>query len=69
MLNSDPLLTRPTLTNTNLLAHALAHLRPRADSAREVWRLLTDNYVVDLDAVATLLPSAEEEPRWLAARG
>ena len=68
MLNADPLLQRPKLLNTALVARALANLKPRAESPAEMWRMLTDHYVVDLDAVATLLPAGEPETRWLPAR-
>ncbi|MCJ2076751.1 hypothetical protein MKK68_14005 [Methylobacterium sp. E-016] len=69
MLHSDPLLTRPTLTHTGLLARAVDGLKGEAASSAEMWRLLTDNYIVDLDAVAALMPIPEPEPVWLAARG
>ncbi|GJD96031.1 hypothetical protein [Methylobacterium iners] len=68
MLNADPLLPRPTLTNPSLLATALDRLSSGTDSVTEVWRVLTENYTVDLDAVAMLLPRQEPEPLWLAAR-
>ena len=35
----------------------------------EIWRRLTESYIVDLDAAASLLPSVEPEPIWLTARG
>lgn len=69
MLNADPLFTRPTLTSPKLLAGALDQLAGRAQTAGDVWRLLTENYTVDLDAVAKLLPRKEPEPVWLPARG
>lgn len=68
MLNADPLLARPKLVNATLLASALDGLRPKVSSSAEVWRLLTDRYVVDLDAVAALLPTEESDTTWLAAR-
>lgn len=68
MLNADPLLARPKLVNATLLARALDGLRPKARSATEVWRLLTEQYVVDLDAVAALLPPEEPDTIWLAVR-
>ncbi|GJE62660.1 hypothetical protein [Methylobacterium trifolii] len=69
MLNADPLHARPILVNAGPLARVLDGFRSRAGSATEMWQLLTDNYVVDLDAVAALLPAEEPEPVWLAARG
>ena len=69
MLNADPTLTRPQLVNATLLARALDGLRPKVRSSAEMWRLLTDQYVVDLDAVAALLPADEPETVWLASRG
>lgn len=69
MLHADPLQTRPTLVHAALLARALDGLKPNAASPAEMWRLLTDNYTVDLDAVASILPAAEPEPVWLPARG
>lgn len=68
MLNADPLFTRPVLTSPNLLAGAVDQLASRAQSASEIWRLLTENFTVDLDAVAMLLPRQEPEPIWLPAR-
>lgn len=68
MLNADPTLTRPQLVNATLLARALDGLRPKVRSSAEMWRLLTDQYVVDLDAVAALLPTDEPETVWLTAR-
>lgn len=68
MLNADPMLARPTLVNAALLARALDGLRPKVSSSAEMWRLLTERYVVDLDAVATLLPTEEPDTTWLAAR-
>ncbi|MEL6060280.1 MULTISPECIES: hypothetical protein [unclassified Methylobacterium] len=68
MLNADPLLRRPKLLNQALVARALEGFRPKADSPDKMWRLLTDHYVVDLDAVAALLPTSEPETRWLPAR-
>ncbi|KAB1076163.1 hypothetical protein [Methylobacterium planeticum] len=68
MLNADPLFTRPTLTSPSLLSRALDGLRRKAGSQAEVWQLLTQNYTVDLDAVAILMPSEDPEPTWLATR-
>ncbi len=68
MLNADPLLARPKLVNATLLARTLDGLRPTARSSAEMWRLLTERYVVDLDAVAALLPTDEPDTIWLAAR-
>lgn len=71
MLNADPLVARPTLTSLQVLAAALGRLRDDAAppaSPAEMWRRLTERYVVDLDAVACILPSAEPEPVWLTAR-
>lgn len=68
MLNADPLTPRPTLTHPSLLAVALERLGQSAASPADVWRRLTDSYVVDLDAVAALLPGAAPEPVWLPAR-
>ncbi|GJE25985.1 hypothetical protein [Methylobacterium organophilum] len=69
MLNADPLTPRPTLTNPNLLASTLEALGRTAATSSEVWHRLTESYIVDLDAVAALLPSCEPEPLWLNARG
>jgi hypothetical protein len=69
MLNADPLLQRPKLVNATLLASTLDGLRPQVSSPSEMWRMLTDQYVVDLDAVAALLPADEPETHWLPARG
>ena len=68
MLHSDPLLTRPTLVHTGLLAQAVDGLKRSATSPADMWRLLTENYIVDLDAVAVLMPVSEPEPVWLSAR-
>ena len=68
MLNADPLLQRPKLLNTALVARALERLKPKAGSSVEMWRMLTEHYVVDLDAVANLLPAGEPETQWLSAR-
>ena len=51
-----------------LLARALDGLRPQVASPIEMWQRLTDQYVVDLDAVAALLPADEPETHWLPAR-
>ncbi len=68
MLNADLFTPRPTLTNPSLLARALDTLGQGGASKADVWRQLTDNFTVDLDAVALLMPSNEPEPVWLAAR-
>ena len=68
MLNADPLMKRPKLVNAALLARALDGLRPKVSSPMEMWQTLTDQYVVDLDAVAALLPASEPETHWLPAR-
>ncbi|MCJ2036672.1 hypothetical protein [Methylobacterium sp. J-068] len=68
MLNADPLLSRPTLLNPSLLASALDQISHRANSEKDVWRLLTENFTVDLDAVAAILPRTEPEPHWLQTR-
>lgn len=68
MLNADPLLRRPKLLNKALVARALEGFKPKADSPDKMWRMLTEHYVVDLDAVADLLPAHEPETRWLPAR-
>ena len=68
MPNVDPRVRRPVLVNTTGVASAMSELRQKAGSTAEMWRLLTERFVVDLDAVATLLPSEEPETRWLPAR-
>ncbi|MCJ2143161.1 hypothetical protein [Methylobacterium sp. E-066] len=68
MLNADPLVARPKLVNAALLARALDGLRPQVRSSAEMWQALTDHYVVDLDAVAALLPAVEPETQWLSTR-
>ena len=68
MLNADPLSPRPTLVHAGHLAQALDGLRSRATTPADMWRMLTDHYTVDLDAVAALLPVEAAEPIWLAAR-
>lgn len=68
MLNADPLLQRPKLVNAALLARTLDGLRSKASSSVEMWQMLTDQYVVDLDAVAALLPVGEPETHWLPTR-
>ncbi|MCJ2084099.1 hypothetical protein [Methylobacterium sp. J-090] len=68
MPNTDPVITRPTLTNPSLLASALHRIGTEAASTAEIWRRLTEHYIVDLDAVAALLPRAEPEPLWLTSR-
>lgn len=68
MPNIDPRILRPVLTNTSGVATALTELKQKAVSTAEMWRLLTERFVVDLDAVASLLPSEEPETFWLPAR-
>ena len=68
MLHADPLLARPKLVTPTLLARALEGLRPQVRSSAEMWQALTDHYVVDLDAVASLLPAIEPETQWLSTR-
>ncbi len=68
MPNVDPRVRRPFLVNTTGVASAMSELRQKAGSTAEMWRLLTERFVVDLDAVATLLPSEEPETQWLPAR-
>jgi hypothetical protein len=50
------------------VVHALSELEPTTRSPSEIWRLLTERFVVDLDTVAKVLPSAEPETMWLPAR-
>lgn len=68
MSNSDSFTPRQTLTNPGLLASALHRIGTEAASTAEVWSRLTEHYIVDLDAVAALLPRAEPEPLWLQGR-
>lgn len=68
MLAADPTVPRPTLTGLRNLTAALAQIGKDTASPGEVWRRLTDSYVVDLDAVASILPRAEPEPTWLLPR-
>jgi hypothetical protein len=68
MLNADPYLPRPTLLNPHHIASAVDQLGHQAASPSEVWRLLTDRFTVDLDAVAAVLPRSEPEPHWLQTR-
>jgi hypothetical protein len=68
MLNADSLLPRPKLVNATLLARTLDNLRPKSNSPAEMWKMLTDRYVVDLDTVAALLPTSEPDTHWLPAR-
>lgn len=65
MFDADPATARPTLTGLQGLAAALVRIGQDTASPGEVWRRLTDSYVVDLDAVASILPRAEPEPTWL----
>jgi hypothetical protein len=68
MPDFEPLLPRPTLLNPGHLASAVDQLGHHASSQTDVWRLLTEHFTVDLDAVAALLPRVEPEPHWLATR-
>ncbi|GJE39228.1 hypothetical protein [Methylobacterium persicinum] len=68
MPNTDPRVVKPVLVNPTGVAHALGELKQKAGTTAEMWRLLTERFVVDLDAVATLLPSEEPETVWLPAR-
>lgn len=68
MTSLDPRNPRPHLVSANSVVHALSELKPAASSTSEVWRLLTERFVVDLDTVAKLLPTAEPETVWLPAR-
>ncbi|MHC2087435.1 hypothetical protein [Methylobacterium sp. WCS2018Hpa-22] len=68
MLAADTTDARPTLTGLRNLTAALAQIGKDTASPAEVWRRLTDSYVVDLDAVASILPRAEPEPTWLVPR-
>lgn len=68
MSSTEPFTPRQTLTNPNLLANALHRIGTEAASTTEIWRRLTEHYIVDLDAVAALLPRAEPEPIWLQSR-
>ncbi|KQP54912.1 hypothetical protein ASG40_11185 [Methylobacterium sp. Leaf399] len=69
MLNPDLTHARPVLTATSVLATALGDIAGLAQTKADVWRLLTERYVVDLDAVAALLPRDLPEPVWLSPRG
>ncbi|GJE54718.1 MULTISPECIES: hypothetical protein [Methylobacterium] len=68
MLDTDLFTPRPTLTSPNLLARALHAFGQNAPSQAEIWDRLTQNFTVDLDAVAALMPRSEPEPAWLKAR-
>ncbi|KQQ48598.1 hypothetical protein ASF58_04800 [Methylobacterium sp. Leaf125] len=68
MLNVDPYVPRPTLLSPHHIASAVDQLNPQAASPSEVWRLLTEQFTVDLDAVAAILPRSEPEPHWLQVR-
>ncbi|RVU18775.1 hypothetical protein [Methylobacterium oryzihabitans] len=69
MPTAESLLPRPALTSPSLLAATVASLGRSAVDRRDLWRLLTDTYTIDLDALAAVLPPEEPEPVWLAARG
>ncbi len=68
MQNLHPCNPRPHLLSANSVVHALSELEPTTRSPSEIWRLLTERFVVDLDTVAKVLPSAEPETMWLPAR-
>ncbi|GJD51933.1 hypothetical protein OPKNFCMD_4692 [Methylobacterium crusticola] len=68
MPQAETLLPRPALTSPTLLAATVDSLGRRAASRQDLWRLLTETYTVDLDAVAAVLPREEPEPVWLPAR-
>lgn len=68
MPNAETLLPRPTLLNPGHLADAVEQLTHHAGSRTDVWRLLTEHFAVDLDAVAALLPCSAPEPHWLPTR-
>ncbi|KQP42541.1 hypothetical protein ASF49_01435 [Methylobacterium sp. Leaf104] len=68
MPNADPFLPRPTLLSPHHIASAVDRLGAQGASPSEVWRLLTDHFTVDLDAVAAVLPRSEPEPHWLQTR-
>ncbi|MEH3146738.1 MAG: hypothetical protein PGN34_15635 [Methylobacterium frigidaeris] len=68
MPSAESLLPRPALTSPSLLAATVASLGRAAVDRRDLWRLLTDTYTVDLDEVAAVLPPVEPEPLWLPAR-
>lgn len=68
MPNAESLLPRPALLNPGHLADTVAQLGHHAPSKTDIWRLLTDHFTVDLDAVAALLPCTDPEPHWLPTR-
>ncbi|GJD35911.1 hypothetical protein FMGBMHLM_2824 [Methylobacterium aerolatum] len=68
MPNTDPCNPRPHLLSQNSLVDVLKELKPAANSTHDMWRLLTERFVVDLDAVAKVLPAEEPETVWLSAR-
>jgi hypothetical protein len=68
MPNTDPRVLRPLLIHAPGVVRALNELKPKVASTTEMWRELTERFVVDLDTVATLLPSEEPETVWLPAR-
>jgi hypothetical protein len=59
MLDADLFVARPTLTSPGPLLTALYRFGAEASSTADLWHQLTENYIVDLDAVAALLPRAE----------
>lgn len=68
MPDADLLMSRPKLTNATVIHTALGDLAPHAQSPGDIWRLLTERYVVDLDAVAMIIPPDHPEPLWLSPR-
>jgi len=68
MFDADLTVARPTLTSPGPLLIALYRFSAEASSTADLWHQLTENYIVDLDAVAALLPRAEPEPVWLPSR-
>ncbi|SFG30514.1 hypothetical protein [Methylobacterium gossipiicola] len=68
MFDADLTVTRPTLTSPGPLLVALYRFGAEASSTADLWQQLTENYIVDLDAVAALLPRAEPDPAWRPSR-
>jgi hypothetical protein len=64
----DIVLPRPTLTGPRAVAAAVQGLAPVAGTRADLWHLIVDNFAVDLDALAAILPLDEPEPVWLARR-